>query len=111
MNFSMFMVQVCFKYQALKEKRYQGLTAEMAWMIPSPDHFLFHLRKTLSRADVLRENTEAVFAACDAAHGRWAKQLGVCAILHPRLRLTDFLNIYNVSREFVTATEKFRSKW
>ncbi|KAM0072136.1 putative vacuolar protein sorting-associated protein [Helianthus debilis subsp. tardiflorus] len=58
------------------------------------------------RADVLRENTEAVFAACDAAHGRWAKLLGVRAILHPRLRLTDFLNIYNVSQEFVTATEK-----
>nr|GEV28556.1 vacuolar protein sorting-associated protein 54, chloroplastic isoform X1 [Tanacetum cinerariifolium] len=29
------------------------------------------------RADVLRENTEAVFAACDAAHGRWAKLLGI----------------------------------
>ncbi|KAI3741427.1 hypothetical protein L1987_59099 [Smallanthus sonchifolius] len=58
------------------------------------------------RADVLRENTEAVFAACDAAHGRWAKLLGVRALLHPRLRLLDFLNIYNVSQEFVTATEK-----
>ncbi|KAI3495669.1 hypothetical protein L1887_38015 [Cichorium endivia] len=58
------------------------------------------------RADVLRENTEAVFAACDAAHGRWAKLLGVRALLHPRLRLQDFLQIYNVSQEFVTATEK-----
>ncbi|KAK9064384.1 hypothetical protein SSX86_015766 [Deinandra increscens subsp. villosa] len=58
------------------------------------------------RTDVLRENTEAVFAACDAAHGRWAKLLGVRAILHPRLRLQDFLNIYNVSQEFVSATEK-----
>ncbi|KAI3800624.1 hypothetical protein L1987_28717 [Smallanthus sonchifolius] len=58
------------------------------------------------RADVLRENTEAVFAACDAAHGRWAKLLGVRALLHPRLRLPDFLNIYNVSQEFVSATEK-----
>ncbi|KAI3824685.1 hypothetical protein L1987_06154 [Smallanthus sonchifolius] len=58
------------------------------------------------RADVLRENTEAVFSACDAAHGRWAKLLGVRALLHPKLRLQDFLNIYNVSQEFVTATEK-----
>ncbi|GJT44357.1 vacuolar protein sorting-associated protein 54, chloroplastic isoform X1 [Tanacetum coccineum] len=58
------------------------------------------------RADVLRENTEAVFAACDAAHGRWAKLLGVRALLHPRLRLQEFLHIYNVSQEFVTATEK-----
>ncbi|KAI3681289.1 hypothetical protein L6452_36079 [Arctium lappa] len=58
------------------------------------------------RADVLRENTEAVFAACDAAHGRWAKLLGVRALLHPRLRLLDFLHIYNMSNEFVTATEK-----
>nr|XP_043620581.1 vacuolar protein sorting-associated protein 54, chloroplastic [Erigeron canadensis] len=58
------------------------------------------------RADVLRENTEAVFAACDAAHGRWAKLLGVRALLHPRLRLQDFLNIYNVSQDFVAATEK-----
>lgn len=58
------------------------------------------------RGDVLRENTEAVFAACDAAHGRWAKLLGVRALLHPKLRLQEFLQIYNVSQEFVTATEK-----
>jgi vacuolar protein sorting-associated protein 54 len=58
------------------------------------------------RADVLRENTEAVFAACDAAHGRWAKLLGVRAILHPKLRLQEFLSIYNISQDFITATEK-----
>uniref|UniRef100_A0A0D3FT24 Vacuolar protein sorting-associated protein 54 C-terminal domain-containing protein n=1 Tax=Oryza barthii TaxID=65489 RepID=A0A0D3FT24_9ORYZ len=58
------------------------------------------------RADVLRENTEAVFAACDAAHGRWAKLLGVRAALHPKLRLQEFLIIYNVTEEFVAATEK-----
>ncbi|THF98578.1 hypothetical protein TEA_003790 [Camellia sinensis var. sinensis] len=57
-------------------------------------------------ADVLRENTEAVFAACDAAHGRWAKLLGVRALLHPRLRLQEFLGIYNITQEFITATEK-----
>ncbi|GMH09097.1 hypothetical protein Nepgr_010937 [Nepenthes gracilis] len=58
------------------------------------------------RADVLRENTEAVFAACDAAHGRWAKLLGVRALLHPRLRLQEFLSIYNLTQDFITATEK-----
>nr|AEJ72554.1 putative vacuolar protein sorting [Malus domestica] len=59
------------------------------------------------RADVLRENTEAVVAACDAAHGRWAKLLGVRALLHPRLRLQEFLSIYNITQDFITATEKF----
>ncbi|XP_031273635.1 vacuolar protein sorting-associated protein 54, chloroplastic isoform X2 [Pistacia vera] len=58
------------------------------------------------RADVLRENTEAVFAACDAAHGRWAKLLGVRVLLHPRLKLQEFLSIYNITQEFITATEK-----
>ncbi|KAJ7015085.1 vacuolar protein sorting-associated protein 54 [Populus alba x Populus x berolinensis] len=58
------------------------------------------------RADVLRENTEAVFAACDAAHGRWAKLLGVRAVLHPKLRLVEFLSIFNITQEFITATEK-----
>jgi len=58
------------------------------------------------RADVLRENTEAVFAACDAAHGRWAKLLGVRSALHPRLRLQEFLIIYNITEEFIAATEK-----
>ena len=54
----------------------------------------------------MRENTEAVVAACDAAHGRWAKLLGVRALLHPRLRLQEFLCIYNITQEFITATEK-----
>ncbi|PON76597.1 Vps54-likeVacuolar protein sorting-associated protein 54, C-terminal [Parasponia andersonii] len=58
------------------------------------------------RADVLRENAEAVFAACDAAHGRWAKLLGVRALLHPKLRLQEFLSIYNITQDFITATEK-----
>lgn len=58
------------------------------------------------RADVLRENAEAIFAACDAAHGRWAKLLGVRALLHPRLRLQEFLSIYNITQEFISATEK-----
>ncbi|OIT06622.1 PREDICTED: vacuolar protein sorting-associated protein 54, chloroplastic-like [Nicotiana attenuata] len=64
-----------------------------------------HLSRNF-RADILRENTEAVFAACDAAHGRWAKILGVRAPIHPKLRLQEFLNIYNITQEFITATEK-----
>ncbi|KAK6916081.1 Vacuolar protein sorting-associated protein 54, C-terminal, partial [Dillenia turbinata] len=58
------------------------------------------------RGDVLRENTEAVFAACDAAHGRWAKLLGVRALLHPKLRLQEFLSIHNITLDFINATEK-----
>ncbi|XP_021725758.1 vacuolar protein sorting-associated protein 54, chloroplastic-like [Chenopodium quinoa] len=58
------------------------------------------------RADVLRENAEAVFAACDAAHGRWAKLLGVRALLHPKLRLPEFLSIYSITQDFINATEK-----
>nr|KAJ0203594.1 hypothetical protein LSAT_V11C500262040 [Lactuca sativa] len=37
----------------------------------------FRATVSFNRADVLRENIEAVFAACDAAHGRWAKLLGM----------------------------------
>ncbi|XP_030513778.2 vacuolar protein sorting-associated protein 54, chloroplastic isoform X2 [Rhodamnia argentea] len=58
------------------------------------------------RADVLRENAEAIFAACDAAHARWAKLLGVRALLHPRLRLQEFLSIHSLTQEFISATEK-----
>lgn len=67
---------------------------------------MFSKYLVLNRADVLRENAEAVFAACDAAHGRWAKLLGVRAVLHPRLKLQEFLTIYNITQEFITATEK-----
>lgn len=67
---------------------------------------MFLKNLVLNRADVLRENAEAVFAACDAAHGRWAKLLGVRAVLHPRLKLQEFLTIYNITQEFITATEK-----
>lgn len=55
---------------------------------------------------MLRENAEAVFAACDAAHGRWAKLLGVRALLHPKLRLPEFLSIYSITQEFINSTEK-----
>ena len=72
----------------------------LPYKIKAHDHLRWH------RADVLRENTEAVFAACDAAHGRWAKLLGVRAALHPRLRLQEFLIIYNITEEFIAATEK-----
>ncbi|GAA0148262.1 membrane traffic protein [Lithospermum erythrorhizon] len=58
------------------------------------------------RADVLRENAEAVFSGCDAAHGRWAKLLGVRAAIHPKLRLQEFLSIYSITQEFICVTEK-----
>lgn len=58
------------------------------------------------RTDVLRENTEAVFAACDTAHQRWAKLLGVRVLIHPKLRLQEFLSVYNITQEFMNATEK-----
>lgn len=58
------------------------------------------------RTDVLRENTEAVVAACDAAHHRWAKLLGVRAKTHEKLRLQEFLSVYNLTLEFMNVTEK-----
>ncbi|KAG7542226.1 Vacuolar protein sorting-associated protein 54 C-terminal [Arabidopsis thaliana x Arabidopsis arenosa] len=58
------------------------------------------------RADVLRENTEAVFAACEVTHGRWAKLLGVRSLLHPKLKLQEFMSIYDLTQEFITVTEK-----
>ncbi|KAF8107620.1 hypothetical protein N665_0119s0081 [Sinapis alba] len=58
------------------------------------------------RADVLRENTEAVFAACEVTHARWAKLLGVRALLHPKLKLQEFMSIYDLTQEFITITEK-----
>ena len=61
---------------------------------------------SFDRADVLRENTKALCAACDSAHGRWAKLLGVRALLHPRLRLQEFLSLYNITHVFIAATEK-----
>lgn len=64
------------------------------------------MHHTVIRADVLLENTEAVCAACDAAHGRWAKLLGVRALIHPKLRLEEFVFIYDITQEFISATEK-----
>ncbi|XP_051134830.1 vacuolar protein sorting-associated protein 54, chloroplastic [Andrographis paniculata] len=58
------------------------------------------------RADILRENAEALFAACDAAHGRWAKIVGIRSQIHPKLKLQDFLSVYNISQEFISSTEK-----
>ncbi|KAF9667041.1 hypothetical protein SADUNF_Sadunf16G0291500 [Salix dunnii] len=37
---------------------------------------------------------------------RWVKLLGVRAVLHPKLRLVEFLSIYNITKEFITASEK-----
>ncbi|KAL8045550.1 hypothetical protein ABFX02_08G121400 [Erythranthe guttata] len=58
------------------------------------------------RADILRENAEALFAACDAAHGRWAKIVGIRSQIHPKLKLQEFLSVYNISQDFISSTEK-----
>lgn len=58
------------------------------------------------RSDVLWENAEAVFAACEVTHARWAKLLAVRALLHPKLKLQEFMSIYDLTQDFVAATEK-----
>ncbi|CAI5980826.1 unnamed protein product [Closterium sp. NIES-65] len=58
------------------------------------------------RADVLRENAEAVSDACEVAHGRWAKLLGVRAQVHPKLSLGDFVDMYAVTSDFIASTER-----
>lgn len=63
------------------------------------------------RADILRENAEALFAACDAAHGRWAKIVGIRSQIHPKLKLQEFLGVYNISQEFISSTEKVSSSY
>lgn len=81
----------------------------MIWLLYATiqlTHGKFKLLSLIFSADVLRENTEAVFASCDAAHGRWAKLLGVRALLHPKLRLQEFLRIYDITQNFIAATEK-----
>ncbi|GAB4824867.1 Vacuolar protein sorting-associated protein 54, variant 2 [Ancistrocladus abbreviatus] len=91
---------------AVAETAHDNSDAHVSSLLPySQRHGPSNMSRNF-RADVLRENTEAVFAACDAAHGRWAKLLGVRALLHPRLRLQEFLSIYNITQEFITATEK-----
>ncbi|XP_065847801.1 vacuolar protein sorting-associated protein 54, chloroplastic isoform X2 [Euphorbia lathyris] len=103
--------------ETAQESDYQGasvspfLPQKSAFRIPSPQGKMNDASNPSNmtrnfRADVLRENAEAVFAACDAAHGRWAKLLGVRATLHPKLRLQEFLSIYNITQEFITSTEK-----
>eukprot|EP00850_Spirogloea_muscicola_P016997 SM000142S00511 [mRNA] locus=s142:81828:87360:+ [translate_table: standard] len=58
------------------------------------------------RADVVREGAEALWAGCDAAHGRWAKLLGVRAAVHARLALGEFVAVYGVTQEFIASTER-----
>eukprot|EP00850_Spirogloea_muscicola_P018796 SM000176S03127 [mRNA] locus=s176:89841:95315:+ [translate_table: standard] len=58
------------------------------------------------RADVVREGAEALWAGCDAAHGRWAKLLGVRAAIHARLALGEFVAVYGVTQDFIASTER-----
>eukprot|EP00850_Spirogloea_muscicola_P014444 SM000104S09314 [mRNA] locus=s104:23447:28973:+ [translate_table: standard] len=58
------------------------------------------------RDDVVRKGAEALWAGCDAAHGRWAKLLGVRAAVHARLALGEFVAVYDVTQEFIASTER-----
>jgi len=51
-------------------------------------------------------NAEAVADACDVAHGRWAKLLGVRQQQHARLGLTDFVDFYTLTSHSIAATER-----
>ncbi|KAK6154814.1 hypothetical protein DH2020_009062 [Rehmannia glutinosa] len=74
-------------------------------VLPKPENYFSPLSHEF-RADILRENAEALFAACDAAHGRWAKIVGIRSQIHPKLKLPEFLGVYNISQEFISSTEK-----
>ncbi|KAG0482955.1 hypothetical protein HPP92_011039 [Vanilla planifolia] len=95
-NHSLMLFQHSLPWNAQRISMFQGKPNDTSSPVTSKNF----------RADVLRENTEAVFAACDAAHGRWAKLLGVRALLHPKLKLQEFLSIHNLTQDFITATEK-----
>lgn len=56
------------------------------------------------RDDVLQENAEAVFAACDTAHRRWAKLLRDRGVLHASLnplQSLQFLYIDSINEDFI----------
>lgn len=92
--------------QAQKGAPYFGSSLSRGIEAPSPTSISRNFR-----ADVLRENTEAVCSACHAAHERWAKLLGVRALIHPKLRLQEFVNIHNITQAFMLATEKIGGRY
>lgn len=95
-----------FPVQSEKASFSYGASLNRGFEAPSPTTISRNFR-----ADVLRENTEAVCSACHAAHERWAKLLGVRALIHPKLRLQEFVTIHNITQVFMLATEKIGGRY
>jgi vacuolar protein sorting-associated protein 54 len=55
--------------------------------------------------EVLRTNTAVVTTAVEAAHGRWAKLLGVRAGIHSKLRQDAFSAVTAATEAFISNTE------
>lgn len=93
--------------EAQQEMKGKALSVPAGSELASSAHAVLTATSTPKqfRADVMRENTEAVCAACDAAHGRWTKLLGVRALVHPKLKLHEFVSIYDITNDFISATE------
>jgi len=62
------------------------------------------LRERLCK-EVVAANVAAVTGAVEAAHGRWAKLLGVRADIHAKLRLSEFAGVMDATEGFVKSTE------
>ncbi|KAI5080569.1 hypothetical protein GOP47_0003752 [Adiantum capillus-veneris] len=95
-----------FPVQSEKLTSSQGASFKPGFEAPSPTTISRNFR-----ADVLRENTESVCSACHAAHERWAKLLGVRALIHPKLRLHEFRSIHDITQVFMLATEKIGGRY
>eukprot|EP00250_Pteridium_aquilinum_P007466 c17176_g1_i1 orf=398-3802(+) len=98
--------QSVFPVQSEKSSSSYGASFNPGFEAPSPTTISRNFR-----ADVLRENTETVCSACHAAHERWAKLLGVRALIHPKLRLQEFRSIHNITQVFMLATEKIGGRY
>jgi hypothetical protein len=66
-----------------------------------PICLMFSKNLVPNRDDVLQENAEAVFAACDTAHRRWAKLLRDRCVLHASLNPLQFLYIDSINEDFI----------
>lgn len=95
-----------YPVQSEKSSSSHGASFNPGFEAPSPTTISRNFR-----ADVLRENTETVCSACHAAHERWAKLLGVRALIHPKLRLQEFRSIHDITQVFMLATEKIGGRY
>lgn len=95
-----------YPLQSEKSSLSYGASFNPGFEVPSPASISRNFR-----ADVLRENTETVCSACHAAYERWAKLLGVRALVHPKLRLQEFKSIHDITQVFMLATEKIGGRY